>query len=55
MYVPADEEAPPRFEGDGSSPKQDGGGGGGGGGERQGLLAGDGSLAAPYVSHASAR
>lgn len=50
MYVPSDEETPSRFEADGSSPKEDGGSG-----ERQGLLVGDGSLAAPYVSRASAR
>lgn len=46
MYVPSDEETPARFE-EGGSPK-----GSDGAGERQGLLAADGSLAAPHVSYA---
>lgn len=43
LYVPSDEETPASLvEDDGAK-------------ERQGLLAADGSLAAPYVSHTSAR
>lgn len=50
MYVPSDEETPARFV-DGGSPK----GSDSAEQERQGLLAADGSLAAPYVSHAHTR
>ena len=52
LYVPSDEEMPAMQFADGSSGSAKGSDGAD---ERQGLLAADGSLAAPYVSHVHTR